>query len=184
MNSLSDRHRRSPTFLLFWVGTLLLPTLHAAEQSVDVASSREAMVGKTRVVLISAGRVMAFSGEADPKKAVVPCLCVTYLMEWPEDEKVKVARPGRMDVILSGTATKVEPIQVGSRDLQRASDYERYNSSTGLKLPAVQSAEKAIIVDRFIEGIEIKGKKIDLKLKDLGFNENKGDCVFKNIPLE
>jgi hypothetical protein len=150
---------------------------------VDVTSAQEILDKRTRLVLFSVARVTKFADKDGGEKGPVPCLSVIYLIERLDGKEVHVRQTGGIDILVPGTTDWAA--SWSGNGGEKASNYAAYPGVAGaIDRPAARDPKNAQVVEVVLEDCAVQGKKIDLKLKGVGFDRETADYVFKNIPVE
>jgi hypothetical protein len=163
----------------------------AGESTVDLKTSRETVVGTTRVVLFQVSRITEFTEGADSKPPrAVTSVRIVYVLEYLGARSFGPIQVGA-DVFVAGTT---DPAVRGIKTTYlKGSNYEWYRKRFAesraeraiARFPKVKDVAKAQVVEVTFEDVEVTARTVDLRLK-AGMRKGEEDLrvLFRNVPLE
>lgn len=146
--------------------------------------SREIKLDGARVILLRAGYETVFTGDVDPKKAVVRLLHYAILIEplgkHPQGPALSV---GPIEAFAAGTDATVKTGPDSGSYGKGAAVKEYYGRTGWIGLPEVENELESIVEERWIGPVVAEPERIDLWLKARNRGTG-GACVFKDIRLK
>jgi hypothetical protein len=168
----------------------------SVEEQVDLKTSREIVVGSTRVVLLQVRRTIDFTDAgADTAPRAITSVRIVYLMEYVGDKSVEVVSQGA-EAFIAGTT---EPALRGAKGTAKAPSELKTESYSGYRkrfaaveleqavarLPKVKDVNKAVVAVVTFDDVEVAAPKVDLRLAaGLLKGEEDRRVLFRNVPLE
>jgi hypothetical protein len=140
--------------------------------------------GDVRVVLVSVARSVRFSAEGfrttNSVVHAIPGLEVTYLVEALGSSKSLKWVTQTSEVYADGKRIIDLP---GNLAAGGSSGISEYRALPDAEKPSVSNPKRTVVHKEWLRGVKIPGKRMDLHIVT-GFNEQKENFVFKEIPLE
>lgn len=146
--------------------------------------SREIKLDGARVVLLRAGYETVFTGEMDPKKAVVRLLHYAILIEpLGEHPQGPALTVGPIEAFAAGTDEAVKTGPHSASYGKGAAVKEYYGRTGWIRLPEVEDELESKVDERWIGPVRAEPERIDLWVK-VRNHDTGGTCVFKDIRLK
>jgi len=146
----------------------------------DVSQHREVTVNGTRVVLLRVAQETQLPADRHAKPVL--CFRVCFLTEFVAEDALKKSNTGLVEVRRPGSDRRIWPAD-GSPTKSKIDYYDGNFQWSMLEPPSVASPEKARVHEFWGAG-SVTDEKIDLVLKDVGFNDRKIDVIFRNVPVK